>query len=70
LTRESAGNALDADAGKSKTSCVEFADVWIAGDVRPMLSEHGATVGVEFAEGDRDKSGGFKSESEAANSRE
>jgi hypothetical protein len=68
LTGESAADKIDANFGKSKQVCVEFSDIGEAGDGRPVLSEHGAAVGFNLAEGNGSHPGALKSETESANS--
>jgi hypothetical protein len=54
----------------TQSICVNCADVFEAGDVGPVLSEHGATELVSLAEGDGAHSCSFESEAETADAAE
>jgi hypothetical protein len=54
----------DSICGKSSGS--ESCNVVVDWDVRPVLSQDGAAVGLDFAEGDGSHSGSFEPEAESS----
>lgn len=71
LAREPAADDVNGNSIGSKPLCGEGSDVIVTGDLGPMLRQHTAGEGFDFAEGDRLESARpLKAEGEAANTAE
>ena len=71
LTGESSANNVDwRDSVCGKSFGGERSYVVITGDIGPALSQDGAAVRLDFAEGDCSHSGAFESEAKAADAAE
>lgn len=69
LARESAADEIDASE-PSQSICIEAADVFEAGDLGPVLSEHGSAVGIDLAECNGSHACAFEAETESADAAE
>ena len=67
LAGEPAADNVDgSDVISGKSVCCEVSDILELGDEGPVLSEHGAGVGVDFTEGDGSHPGSLEAEGESA----